>query len=161
MTTPTSGPTTPLERMSYQTRRRLVRTLWVITWLGLLAGLYDHRWYQAVVVFSILHTALFLTLTRFRVAALPNQVRIAYLLWVAVSTYVPGAMVMMWVPTIGLATNIFFDYCPAVRMIYLMPWNLEEPLTWSLVVRVFTTPPSTGRFTPRPESRRVASRAST
>jgi hypothetical protein len=42
-----------------------------------------------------------------------------------------------------------------------MPWNLKEPLTWSLVVRVFTTPPSEGRFKPRPESPRVASRATT
>jgi hypothetical protein len=147
--------------MSFLARRRLVRTLWFITWFGLLAGLFDHRWYQAVVAFSIFHTALFLALTRFRVAALPNQVRILYLVWVAISTYVPGALVLMWMPTIGLATNLFWGYCPAVRMVYLMPWNLKEPLTWSLVMRVFTTPPSDGRFTPRPESPRVASRAAT
>jgi hypothetical protein len=159
MTTPTSPPDTPLERMTFLARRRLVKTLWFVTWCGLLAGFYDHRWYEAVVAFSVVHTALFLALTRFRVAALPSQVRIAYLVWVVISTYVPGASFMMWIPTIGLATNIFLDYCPAVRMLYLMPWNLEQPLTWSLVVRVFTTPPSTGRFTPRPESPRVASRA--
>jgi hypothetical protein len=34
MTTPTSRPDTPLERMSFPTRRRLVKTLWFITPAG-------------------------------------------------------------------------------------------------------------------------------
>jgi hypothetical protein len=135
--------------MSLPARRRLVWCLWLVTWAGLLAGLVEPRWYRAVVLFSIAHAALFLVLTRFRVAAFPNQVRIAYVLWVAAGTYLPGGVVLMWITTVGLATNLFWGYCPLARMLYLLPWNREVALSWSLVLRVVTTPPVSGRFTPR------------
>jgi hypothetical protein len=141
-------------------RRRLVWTLWFVTWAGLLAGLFEARWYRAVVLFSIAHAGLFLVLTGFRVAAFPNQVRIAYVVWVALGTYLPGGVLLLWITTVGLATNLFWGYCPLARMLYLLPWNREAPLTASLVARVFTTPPVEGRFTPRPESPRVESPAS-
>ena len=141
-----------LDRMPTPTRRRLVWCLWFVTWLGLLAGLSDARWYHAVVAFSILHAALFLALTRFRVTEFPNQVRIAYVLWVAAGTYLPGGVVLMWITTVGLATNLFFGYCPLARMLYLLPWNRDVALSWSLVASVFMTPPVAGRFTPRAES---------
>jgi len=140
---------TPLERMGDTSRRRLIWSLWFITWAGLLAGLIDRRWYHAVVLFSVLHALLFLGLTRFRIAAFPNQVRIAYVLWVAVGTYLPGGVVLMWITTIGLATNLFWGYCPLARMLYLLPWNRDVALNWSLVARVFMTPPVQGRFVPR------------
>jgi hypothetical protein len=136
------------------TRHRLVWWLWFVTWAGLVAGLADARWYRAVVLFSIAHAALFLVLTRFRVAAFPNQVRIAYVMWVALGIYMPGGIVLMWITTVGLATNLFWGYCPLARLLYLLPWNREAPLTGSLVARVFTTPPVEGRFTPRAESSR-------
>jgi hypothetical protein len=37
-------------------------------------------------------------------------------------------------------------------MLYLPPWNRDVALSWSLVARVFTTPPVAGRFTPRADS---------
>jgi hypothetical protein len=149
-----NGNPTALQRLGERTRRRLVWSLWFVTWVGLMAGgLHNHRYYQAVVVFSILHALLFLGLTRFRVAAFPNQFRLTYLLMIVVGTYVPGAGVLNWMVTAGLASNLFLGYCPLIRLLYLMPWNRDEKLTWSLVWRVITTPPIRGRrFTPRPES---------
>ena len=140
---------TALDRLAAPTRRRLIWCLWLVTWLFLLAGLAHRRWYEVVVLFSIAHALLFLALTRFRVAAFPNQVRIAYVIWVALGTYVPGGVILMWITTIGLATNLFFGYCPLARMLYLLPWNREEKLSWSLVWRVFSTPPVAGKFRPR------------
>jgi hypothetical protein len=68
---------------------RMVWILWFVTWLGLLAGLFDRVYYEYVVVFSAAHMLLVLWLLRFRAAAFPAQVRIGYLLWVAVGTWVP------------------------------------------------------------------------
>ena len=151
MTIETARLPTPLERLPTAARKRLIWSLWLITWLLLLAGLVDRRWYVAVVLFSIAHALLFLTLTRFRVAAFPNQVRIAYVIWVALGTYAPGGVVLMWITTIGLATNLFLGYCPLARMLYLLPWNRDVPFSWSLVWRVFSTPPVAGKFMPRPD----------
>jgi len=148
----TSHPTR-LDSMNQRTRRRLVWSLLFITWVGLVAGLIDHRWFLAVIGFSVLNVLLFLSLTGFSVAAFPNQFRIAYLLLIVVGTFVPGAGWINWMVTIGLSFNVFLGYCPLIRLLYLMPWNRDEPLTWSLVWRVITTPPVRGRrFTPRPPS---------
>jgi hypothetical protein len=138
---------TPVDR-----RRSIVWGLWLATWIGLLAGLVDPLLYHAVVVFSVAHALLFLALHGFRVAEFPVQVRLTYVLWVAIGTYVPGMRFLLWIATIGLVGNLFFGYCPLARMMYLLPWNRDEPLSWDLVARVVTTPPVAGRFRPAPRA---------
>jgi len=129
-------------------RKRLVWVLWFVTWLGLIAGLFDRTYFEYVVFFSAAHAILFLILTNFRVMAFPVQLRISYLVWVAVGTYVPYLVILMYITTIGLASNLFLNYCPLARMMYLLPWNREEPLTYSLIERVILTPPVSGQFKP-------------
>ena len=132
--------------MSMWTRKTGVWSLWFLTWLGLLAGLFDRRFYEAVVAFSASHALLFLELHRFRVAAFPVQVRLAYLLWVAIGTYVPYMTFLMYVTTVGLVGNLFFMYCPLARMLYLLPWNRDEGFSFDLMTRVFFSAPVDGRF---------------
>ncbi|MGE4542791.1 MAG: hypothetical protein AB7D06_01655 [Pedobacter sp.] len=131
-------------------RDRLVWSLWFITWLGLLAGLFYRIFYDYVVFLSAIHALCFIFLLRFQVTAFPVQVRIAYFVWVAVGTYVPHMTILLYITTVGLATNLFLGYCPLARMLYLLPWNREEPLSIGLLARVFFTPPVAGRFKPRP-----------
>jgi hypothetical protein len=133
-------------------RKRLVWILWFVTWIGLLAGLFDRVFYEYVVVFSAAHALLFLFLLRFQVAALPAQVRITYYIWVAVGTYVPYMIILMYITTIGLVMNLFLSYCPLARMLYLFPWNRQEPFSLNLVARVFLSPPVAGEFRPRSSS---------
>jgi hypothetical protein len=130
-------------------RKRFVWVLWLVTWTGVLAGLFDREFYEYVVIFSAAHALLVLFLLRFRVSAFPAQVRIAYCIWVAVGTYVPYMVILMYITTIGLATNLFANYCPLARMMYLFPWNREEPFSLNLVARVFLSPPVAGEFRPR------------
>lgn len=139
---------TVLERMPGHMRRYLVWGLWFITWLGLLAGLFQRVYYEYVVLFTAIHALLFLVLVNFRVKQFPAQVRIAYLIWVAVGTYVPYMTILMYITTVGLATNLFLGYCPLARMMYLLPINREEPFSLELVLRVFLSPPTRGRFKP-------------
>jgi hypothetical protein len=129
-------------------RKRLVWILWFVTWLGLNAGLFERVFFEYTVVFSAAHVLLFLSLDRFRVGAFPVQVRIAYFVWVAVGTYVPYMVILMYITLVGLAANLFIGYCPLARMVYLLPWNKEEPISLGLIKRVFLSPPMADRFKP-------------
>lgn len=129
-------------------RKKLVWIIWFVTWLGLVAGLFYRVYYEYVVYFTAAHSLLILFLTEFRIRLFPVQVRIAYLIWVAVGTYVPHMLILMYITTIGLATNLFVNYCPLARMMYLMPWNRSEPFSLQLLGRVFLSPPSEGQFKP-------------
>lgn len=137
------------DRLPAHTRHQLIHGLWFITWLGLLAGLYDRVFYEYVVIFSFLHLLLFLILFNFRFNAFPVQVRITYFLWVVVGTYVPYMVILMYISTIGLFTNLFLGYCPLARSLYLLPWNRDEPMSLDLLQRVVMSPPVKGQFKPK------------
>ena len=137
------------DTMPENIRRKILWVIWFITWLGLLAGFFNREYYEYVVFFSAAHAVFVLVLLQFNAAAFPAQVRIAYFLWVAVGTYVPYMTILMYITTIGLATNLFAGYCPLARMLYLLPWNRKEPFSLALVMAVFLTPPIAGQFKPR------------
>jgi len=120
--------------------------LWFVTWAGLVAGVFDSVFFEYVVYFSAGHALLFLVLFRFAVYPFPAQVRIAYLVWVAVGTYAPYMVFLMYITLVGLATNLFLGYCPLARMMCLLPWNRDQHLSIELVGRIILSPPVTGKF---------------
>lgn len=134
-------------------RSRMIWWLWFATWLLLLAGLFNRTFYAYTVYFSGAHALLFLFLFQFRISPRPVQVRLAYLLWVAVGTYIPYMVFLMYITTVGLAGNLFFGYCPLARLMSLMPWNREESLSLGLLRRTFLSPPSSGPFAPPPSAK--------
>jgi hypothetical protein len=141
---------TAWERIPDDVRRRVVWCLWCITWLGLLAGLFDRTWYHDVVAFSAVHAFLVLALNRFQVMATAVQVRLGYALWVGMGTYAPHLTVFMYIATVGLVGNLFFNYCLMARLLHLLWWNREERFSFDLVMRVFFSPPVQGKFRPAP-----------
>ena len=143
---------TAWERMPDKIRDRLLWGMWFLTFVGLLAGLFDRTFYDLVVIFSAAHAILVLLLLGLHISAFPVQVRLAYLAWVTIGTYVPHLRILMYITTIGLATNLFLGYCPLARMMYLCPWNREEPISLNFLRRVFLSPPRAGKFTPPPPS---------
>lgn len=138
----------PWDRIPADSRKALVWGLWFVTWLGLIAGVYDRVFFEYVAIFSLFHAILFLALFRLRVEPFPVQVRIAYFIWVAVGAYLPGMVFLMYITLVGLATNLFAGYCPLARLMYLMPWNRDEELSANLIGRVLLSPPTSGRFRP-------------
>jgi hypothetical protein len=144
------------QRLSPATRRRLVYSLWLVTWPPLFVGAFDPRGYEVALWFTVLHTVAFLALLRFRPMAFPAQLRIAYVAWLALGTFVPGLELMMYITIVGLAANLLWGYCPLSRMLYLLPWNREQPLTLRLVLLAFLTPPKPGRFAVPPPARPAA-----
>jgi drug/metabolite transporter (DMT)-like permease len=119
------------------TQRNLVWNLWFITWLGLIAGLFARSFYEYVVYLSVIQVVIFLYIEQFKLTAFSVQVRVAYLVWVAVGNYVPDLFILMPIITIGLTANVFFGYCLLARTLYLLPVNRREPLSVDLVKRVF------------------------
>jgi hypothetical protein len=142
------GVTLPWEKIPAPTRTRLVWVLWFLTWCLLLAGLFDRVFYEYTVYLSAVHALLFLGLFAFRLAPFPVQVRLAYLVWVVVGTYLPGMTFLMCISTLGLPGNLFFRYCPLARIMFLMPWNRHEPISADLLKRTFLSAPSRGAFSP-------------
>ena len=136
------------ECMDQVKRKRLVWSLWFITWIGLIAGLFNKVFYECVVMFSFAHALLFLFLNNYQFKSFPVQVRIAYLAWVAVGTYIPYMTILLYITIIGLTTNLFLGYCPLARMLYLLPINRTEPFNVDLIKCVFLTPPVRGQFKP-------------
>lgn len=136
------------DKIAPTTRRRLTVTLWGLSWLGLLAGLYDTRAYQYVLYGTYAHALLFLVLFRFSIPAFPVQVRIAFSISLSIGVFVPHMHWLLWVNTVGITPNVLLDYCPLVRMLYLLPWNRDEPLSKDYLKRVFLAPPVRGSFQP-------------
>jgi hypothetical protein len=69
-------------------------------------------------------------------AALPVQVRVAYLLLLTVGLWAP----MQWIHVVqllGTSARILIGYCLLARILSLAPWNRREPLSLSLVHRTF------------------------
>jgi hypothetical protein len=141
--------------LSAQTRARLCWGLWAVTWLGLAAGCFDTNYWRSVVGLSIGHALLVLALVGFRPLVFPAQLRLAYVAWVTLGTYLPQARWMMYVTLIGLAANLLVGWCPLARLLYLLPWNRTEPFELGLLARVFLSGPVPGRFQP-PQRRVVA-----
>jgi hypothetical protein len=148
MMTSQSGPT--WERIPPRQKKLLIWVLWFITWLGLVLGVFEPVYFEFVVTFSALHALLFLTLFQFKARPFPVQVRLAYFIWVAVGTYVPYMLFLMYITLVGLATNLFLGYCPLARMMNLLPWNRQEKLSLDLFRRVYFSSPVSGRFKPPP-----------
>jgi hypothetical protein len=78
-----------------------------------------------------------------RFGAFRVQVRVAYGLLVAITAW-PPLHWLAYVPAIGTWAQVIFGYCALARLLSLMPWNRGEPLTWRLVWRTFTDPPTSG-----------------
>ena len=139
------------DQLPQRFRKKLIWSSWFITWVGLIAGIGDPAYFEYVVAFSALHAVAFIVLFRFSVRSFPVQVRVAYLAWVAVGTYVPFMVVLMYITLAGLATNLFLGYCPLARMVYLLPWNRDEKFSLDLARRVFLSAPVSGKFQPKPQ----------
>jgi hypothetical protein len=74
----------------------------------------------------------------------PVQIRIAFTLFV-LGCMIPALRWMLWVPMFGTLAFLLFGYCLMGRMLSLMPWNCEEPVTGELLRRTFLSAPVISR----------------
>lgn len=116
---------------------------WAATLALLFFGLGGYRpAFVAVIMLSGIQVVHFLFRER-RLSAFPVQVRIAYLLMMAMA-YHPSLQWFYWVPAMGTTATVLFDYCPLARLLALAPWNRRQPLTRTLLSRVLFAAPTSG-----------------
>lgn len=71
-----------------------------------------------------------------QVRPFPVQVRLAYLGLLFVGT-LPWMAWIHWTQLAGTSAMVAVGYCPLARMLSLLPWNRNEPLSRALAWRVF------------------------
>jgi hypothetical protein len=69
-------------------------------------------------------------------AALPVQVRIAYLTMLALGLWEPLDWIH-WMQLAGTTARVMMGYCLLARTLSLAPWNRWEPLSFDLIRRTY------------------------
>jgi hypothetical protein len=85
------------------------------------------------------------------ISAFPVQLRIAYLLLLAIS-FIPQMRWLYWLPTLGTFALVIFGYCLLARALYLLPWNRQESLSADMLRRTFMTRPDLSRVAVNPQT---------
>jgi hypothetical protein len=116
------------------------RWLWLLTGCAVAAHLAG--WRAGISVAAALTVARGLDQAlRFRTrGTLPMQVR-ALALAVMLLGSRPGWHALLFMQLVGISIRVIFDYCLAARLLSLLPWNREQPLTSAFVRAAFLTPP--------------------
>lgn len=104
--------------------------------MGLLAG---PDWFLVAIGLALVQAVLFIARTG-GVSAFPAQLRIGFLVFLAVA-YIPPLRLLYWVPAIGTFAMLFFGYCLLARLLSLFPWNRTEPLSLRLLRETFFSRP--------------------
>lgn len=126
----------------------LQHALWQLTALALVADLAG--WPQGLawaIALTALHTLASGVLQR-SATNLAMQVRVLYLAMLLVGM-LPAMRWMHVVQCAGLVVRLVWDYCLAARLLTLLPWNRDVPLTRALAWWVFTAPPAPGAINAR------------
>ena len=127
---------------------RLERLYWQITAL-LLAGHFA-GWaigLPAAIALTFVQACHF-TLLRRSVVAFDVQVRIGYL-----ALLIAGTIGPLWplhvVQFVGVNALLVADYCLLARLLVLLPWNREVPLSFGLLRWLLFSPPAPGAIVSR------------
>ena len=97
---------------------------------------------EAAMALAILQAVGFLLVHR-SVKYFPAQLRIAYVLWMAVSL-VPPLFLMYWILAAGTTARVLTGYCAMARLLLLLPWNRSVSLTWRRISVIAFHPPVNG-----------------
>ena len=139
-------PESKWKDLSPSFKEKFIMGFYVPTWGALLLGYYDIFFWELVIGITVLQVLIMLPMVNFKPMVFPVQLRIAYILWVSLGTFVPELIYMMHMTTVGLGIRLAFGYCPMARMLYLLPWNRTQPFSLYLFVQTFIQPPGPGRF---------------
>lgn len=113
---------------------------WLATDLLLIAGVAGWHWGMPLVIGLTVVQAVHYLAREKRLMAFPVQVRLGYLLLLVAGLY-PHLAFIHWVQVAGTTAVVTVGYCPLARMLALMPWNRNHPLTLRYIRKtVFSAP---------------------
>jgi hypothetical protein len=87
-----------------------------------------------------------------RLLPFPVQMRLAYFAWLLIGL-LPAMHWMHYIALVGTSAMVTVGYCMMGRVLLLAWFNRTEPLTLSLVRRLFLSPPDGGLLYRRPTYR--------
>jgi hypothetical protein len=116
---------------------------WLVSAVSLTAGVAGWHWGFCIVGTIATVQIVHFTVRTGSLTSFPVQIRLTYLAILIAAA--PAAMQWMyWVPTMGTWALVTVGYCPLARMLSLMPWNRQGPLTLARVIFTITAPPEPG-----------------
>jgi hypothetical protein len=124
---------------------------WTVTAILLLIGLLGHPGAFVVAMAITGLQALVMLIREKSVSAFPVQLRIAYLMLLGICL-IPQMRWHYWLPTIGTFALVIFGYCLLARVLSLLPWNRQEPLSADLLRRTFLARPDISRLAGMPRA---------
>lgn len=116
---------------------------WTLTVALLAAHLAGIEWALAAAMVLCAVMCVFLMVQLRGVTPLPVQVRLVYVVMLAVSR-LPGLEWLNWVQLAGLTLTITTGYCPLARVLSLLPFNRTERLSLTLAQRIVLSPATGG-----------------
>ncbi len=112
---------------------------WLVTGGLLLAGVLGSRSAFAAAALLALAQCAYFAATDDSRLPLSAQVRLAFALFLA-ATDAAGLLWLCWLPVAGTVVRLLFGYCLLGRMLSLLPWNRNKPISLDLVRRIFVSP---------------------
>lgn len=127
---------------------RLKRLYWQAT--ALLLAAHFAGWAAALPLVLALNLlqALHFAAARRSLRAFDVQVRVAYLMLLVVGTAGP-LWPIHWIQFVGVNALLVADYCPLARLLVLLPWNRQVPLSPALLRWLVFSPPAPGAIVSR------------
>ena len=116
---------------------------WAVTTPFIAAYLVGYEWAIGVVLALCVLAGGYFFARIGRLMPLPVQVRIAYFAWTAIGL-LPGMGWMHWVQLFGTTAMVTVGYCPLLRILSLIPFNRNQPLSIAAVGYAFFRMPCAG-----------------
>ncbi|MGD8843385.1 MAG: hypothetical protein PVJ83_07910 [Gammaproteobacteria bacterium] len=118
---------------------------WAVTDVMLIAAVLGWReGFATAIAFNLVQALHFLAREQ-SLTSFPVQVRLSYLA-LLLAGQVEVLYFIYFVQIAGTTAMVSFDYCPLARLLSLMPWNRNQPLTADLLRRTVFSPPVRGNI---------------
>jgi len=109
---------------------------WTVTAILLAIGLHGQIGAFIAAMAITFIQAVIMLIREKSILAFPVQLRVAYLVLLGIC-FLPDMRWLYWLPTIGTFALVTFGYCLLARVLSLLPWNRDEPLSADLLHRAF------------------------
>ena len=116
---------------------------WLLTAIALSGGvIVDAQFFLLAITITVINLG-HLILREGSLKSFPVQVRLCFLALLLIAQPEPMRW-LYWLPTIGIWLQIIFGYCLMARIVALLPWHRDEPLSTALLARIFLSRPVRG-----------------
>jgi len=138
MNSPANTP--PEVQLFFLMPRQVLWWVWLLTAALIVVGLSGYAaGYLAAIAITFVQLLVF-GIREGSALAFAVQLRIAFAALLCVC-YLPYMRWLYWWPMLGTFAMLIFGYCLLARMLYLLPWNRDELMSFDMLSRTFFSRP--------------------